>query len=96
MKKHKTLPQFNNYEQASEWLDSHSTADLKSTEVHFEVASPLHLQIIDSLNEIEETIVVEKRLSRQIQQIAQKEGVSTHVLIHKWLQEKVKNGLKSH
>lgn len=43
--KRRTLPQFEKYEEASEWLDSHSTADLEATEVAFEVASPLTIHV---------------------------------------------------
>ncbi|MBM3240632.1 hypothetical protein FJZ31_30480 [Candidatus Poribacteria bacterium] len=95
MPKRKTLPQFNSYEQAAEWLDSHSTADLENTKFHFEVASPLVMQIFDSLSEIEEAIVVEKKLSQQIRQIAQQQGLTTQALVYKWFQEKVEESLQS-
>lgn len=89
MPKSKVFPKFNSYEKAAEWLDSHSTANLEVTEVQFEVALPLKLQLLDSLGEIEDTIMLEKEISQQIQQIAKKKGISTHKLIHKWLQEQV-------
>ena len=94
MLKHKTLPQFDSYEQAAEWLDSHSSADLETREVHFEVASPLTIKILDSLSEIEEAIVVESKLSQQIRQIAQQQGLTTQALVHKWLLEKIKRNLR--
>ena len=89
MSKRKTLPEFDSYQKASDWLDRHSTSDLESAEVHFDIASSLQIQIIDSLNELAETIVVDKQLGEQIRQIAQKEGVSTQELLRKWLLEKV-------
>ena len=89
MSKRKTLPEFDSYQKASDWLDGYSTSDLESAEVHFDIASPLQIQIIDSLNELAETIVVDKQLGEQIRQIAQKEGVSTQELLRKWLLEKV-------
>jgi len=95
MPKRKTLPQFNNYEQAADWLESHSTADLETTEAHFEVVSPLTIQILDSLDELGEAIVIEKKLSQQIKKIARQKGLSTQALIRKWLREKVRETLRS-
>lgn len=95
MPKRKTLPQFKSYEEAAEWLDSHSTADLEATEIAFEVASPLTIQILDSLSEVEETIVVGKELSQQIRHIADQEGLSPQALVHKWLLEKVEKILEA-
>ncbi len=94
MPKNRVLPKFQSYEEASEWLDSHSTAKLESTEVQFEVAKPLKILIIDSLSEIEDTISLEKKISRQIREIARRKGISTQTLIQKWLQEKVDENLR--
>jgi hypothetical protein len=35
MANYKVLPKFSSYEEAAEWLDTHSTADLKTTPVQF-------------------------------------------------------------
>lgn len=94
MPKRKTLPPFKKYEEAAEWLDSHSTADLEATEVAFEVTSPLTIQILDALSEVEEAILVEKELSQQIRHIADQEGVSPQALVQKWLLEKVEKRLE--
>jgi hypothetical protein len=93
MPKHKTLPEFNNYEQCAEWLDNHSTGNLETSEVYFELAPPLTIRIVDSLGEIEEAIIVEKELSQQILKIARRQGLSAHDLVHEWLKEKVKINL---
>jgi len=53
------------------------------------------MQIFDSLSEIEEAIVVEKKLSQQIRQIAQQQGLTTQALVYKWFQEKVEESLQS-
>lgn len=91
MPKRKVLPKFKDYDQAIEWLESHSTADLESTEVQFQVASPLQIYIDDSYDKIEETIIIDKQLSQQIRQIAQKEGRSPQDLINSWLRQKVES-----
>jgi len=93
MPKRKTLPEFNSYEQCAEWLNNHSTGNLETSEVHFELASPITIQIIDSLGEIEEAIVIEQELSQQIQKIANREGLSAHDLVYEWLKEKVEASL---
>ncbi len=38
MAKYKALSKFSSYEEAAEWLDTHSTAELKTTPVHFELS----------------------------------------------------------
>ena len=93
MQKRKTLPEFNSYEQCAEWLDSHTTGNLETSEVQFEIASPLMIQIVDSLGEIGEAIVVEKELGQQIRKIAHREGLSAQDLVYEWLEEKVKTNL---
>jgi hypothetical protein len=93
MPKNRNLPTFDDYEKASEWLETHSTADLDSSEVQFEIASPLQLIIIDSLTELEETVIVEKELSQEIHKIAQKERISVQDLINKWIKEKLEESL---
>lgn len=85
----KALPEFKSNQEASDWFDKHSTSDLLSTEVSFKVASPLPIYISDSSNGPSETIVIDKQLGAQIRQIAEKEGVSTEELLHRWLSEKV-------
>ena len=51
MAKRKTLPNFSSYEEAAEWLDTHSTADLETTPAHFELSPNFTVRIIDRLNE---------------------------------------------
>lgn len=94
MSKNKNFPNFDNYENASEWLDTHSTADLESTVVNFEVASPLQLIIVDSLTDVEESIVIDTKLSKEIYKIAKKEKISVNDLINKWVKEKLNDELK--
>jgi len=93
MLKRKTIPEFNNYEQCAEWLNNHSTGNLKTSEAHFEFASPITIQIVDSLGEIEQAIVVEQEPSQQIQKFADRMGLSTHDLVNEWLKEKVEVSL---
>ena len=89
MRKREMLPPFKTYEEAAEWLDSHSTAELEATDVSFEVASPLTIHILESLREEEEVLVVEQELSQKIRRIATQEGISPQVLVQEWLLEKV-------
>jgi len=89
MPKRKTVPKFSSYEQAAEWLDTHSTADLKTTPAHFELSPNFRVRIIDSLDEVKEVIAIEHPLGQQILQIAQKQGVPIEKLVNRWLKEKV-------
>jgi hypothetical protein len=50
--KYKTLPKFSSYEEAAEWLETHSTADLKTTPVYFELSPNFRVDIIDSPDKI--------------------------------------------
>ena len=89
MPKRKTVPRFSSYEEAAEWLGTHSTADIKTTPAHFELSPNFRVRIIDSLDEVKEVIAIEQPLGQQILQIAQKQGVSTETLVNRWLKEKV-------
>ncbi len=48
MPKRKSLPDFQSYEEAGEWLDTHSTADLYAKSVKFSVAPNLKVIIVDA------------------------------------------------
>jgi hypothetical protein len=50
--KYKALSKFSSYEEAAEWLDTHSTADLKTTPVHFGLSPNFRVDIIDSRGKI--------------------------------------------
>jgi len=89
MPKRKSLPHFSTYEEASEWLDTHSTANLYATPAKFTIASNLRVVIVDSHDNPIETIPLKKRMSRTIRQIAQRNGISSQQLIKDWLQEKI-------
>lgn len=89
MPKRKTAPRFSSYEEAAEWLGTHSTADIKTTPAHFELSPNFRVRIIDSLDEVKEVIAIEQPLGQEILQIAQKQGVSTEALVNRWLKEKV-------
>jgi len=93
MARNKKTPQFSSYEEAGEWLDTHSTADLETTPAHFELAPDFRVRIIDSLNDAEMSIPVDLTLSKQISQIARKQGVSIEVLVNRWMKEKVSENL---
>ncbi|MDZ7360538.1 MAG: hypothetical protein ONB46_07400 [candidate division KSB1 bacterium] len=60
MVKSKTLPKFSSYDEGAEWLDTHSTADLKTTPGHFELSSNFRIRLIDSLDEAEMMIAVDQ------------------------------------
>jgi hypothetical protein len=89
MEKNKKIPKFSSYDEAAEWLDSHSTANLETTSVNFELSPNFRVRIIDSLNEAEILIAVDQALSKQISYIAQKQGVSIEALVNRWMKEKV-------
>jgi hypothetical protein len=89
MAKGKTIPKFSSHEEAAEWLDTHSTADLKTTPAQFELSPNFKVCIIDSLDEAETLIAVDRALSKQISQIAQEQGIPIEVLVNRWLKEKV-------
>jgi len=93
MARNKKIPKFSSYEDAGEWLDTHSTADLETTSVHFELSPNFRVQIIDSLNDIEMSIPVDLGLCKQIFHIARKQGVSIELLINRWIQEKVSESI---
>jgi len=93
MPKRKRLPNFSSYEDASEWLDKYSTADLYATAVKFTVAPNLHVVIVDANNRPLQRIPVKKQTSRQIQRIAKHDGVTPQQLVQGWLQEKIQERL---
>jgi hypothetical protein len=93
MPKRKSLPNFSSYEEASEWLDTHSTGDLYAKPVKFTVSPNLKVVIVDSYDNSVETISVKKHLSRQIRQIAKRNGISSQQLVQRWLQEKIREQL---
>jgi hypothetical protein len=93
MPKRKSLPNFASYEDASEWLDNHSTADLYAKPVKFTVASNLQIFIVDANNKPLQRIPVKKQISRQIQRIAKHDGITPQQLVQSWLQEKIQERL---
>lgn len=93
MSKNKEIPKFSSCEEAADWLDSHSTANLETTPAHFELSPDFRVRIIDSLDEVEMSIPVEPSLSKQISHIARKQGVPIEVLVNRWMKEKVNENL---
>jgi hypothetical protein len=91
--KRKSLPHFGSYDDASEWLNNHSTADLYATPVKFTVAPDLRIVIVDANNKPLQRIPVKKQISRQIQRIAKHDGVTPQQLVQGWLQEKIQERL---
>ena len=89
MSKRKSLPNFRSYEEASEWLDTHSTADLYAKPVKFSVSTNLQVVIVDSNDNPIETISLKKQLSGQIRQIAKRQGIPPQRLVERWLREKI-------
>lgn len=88
MPKRKTVPKFSSYEEAGEWLDSHSTAGLKTTPAHFELSPQFSVRIAEGREEEETSIPIDHTLSKQISQIARQQGVSVEALVNRWLAEK--------
>jgi hypothetical protein len=94
MPRHKSLPNFASYEQASEWLDTHSTADLYAKPVKFTVSPALQVVIVDSQDNPVERISLKKQMSRQIRQIAKRDGISPQRLVEAWLRQKIQEQLR--
>lgn len=94
MPKRKSLPNFATYDEASDWLDTHSTADLYAKPVKFTVSPNLKLVIVDDYDNPIDTIALKKRMSRQLRQIAEKQGISPHRLVESWLREKIKEQMR--
>lgn len=95
MPKRKSLPNFESYEEAGEWLDTHSTADLYAKSVKFSVAPNLRVVILDSGNRPIEALSLKKHMSRQIRNIAAREGLSPRRLVENWLKEKIRERLQA-
>jgi hypothetical protein len=93
MPKRKSLPNFSSYEEARDWLDTHSTADLYAKPVKFTVSPNLRIVIVDAYNEPIERISVKKPMSRQIQRIASQDGITPQQLVKSWLREKIQERL---
>ncbi|MGH7454716.1 MAG: hypothetical protein ACRENG_25395 [bacterium] len=94
MPKRKSLPNFSSYDEASEWLDTHSTADLYAKPVKFTVAPNLKVTIVDSYNNPVETILLKRQMSRKIRQIAKYNNISSKQLVQRWLREKIQEQLR--
>jgi len=73
MPQRKSLPNFSSYEEAAEWLDTHSTANLRTKPVKVTLSPNLRLVIVDSNDNPVKTIS-KKNMSRQIQQIPNAKG----------------------
>jgi hypothetical protein len=93
MPKRKSLPNFSSYEEAGNWLDTHSTADLYAKPVNFTISPNLQVIIVDSYDNPIETVSLKKQMSQQIRQIANREGTSPQQLVRRWLQEKIQQQL---
>jgi hypothetical protein len=93
MPKRKSLPNFAGYEEAGEWLDKHSTAELYAKPTRFIVSPDLYVVIVDANDRPIEKIPVKKQISRQIQRIAKHDGVTPQQLVQSWLQEKIQERL---
>lgn len=87
MPKRKTVPKFSSFEEAGEWLDSHSIAGLKTTPAHFELSPQFNVRIAEG-HEEEISISIDYTLSKQISQIARQQGISVEALVNRWLAEK--------
>ncbi|MGH7597730.1 MAG: hypothetical protein ACREOI_15380 [bacterium] len=89
MARNKTIPKFSSHEEAAGWLDTHSTAYIKTTPAEFELSPNFRVRIIDNLDEAETLIAIDQPLSKQISEIAQTQGISIEILVNRWLREKV-------
>lgn len=94
MARNRTVPKFSSYEEAARWLDTHSTAHLKTIPAEFELSPNFRVRIIDSLDEAETLITIDQPLSKQISQIAQTQGVTIEALVNRWLREKVGENMR--
>ena len=94
MPKRRSLPNFASYEEASAWLDTHSTADLYAKPVRFTVSPNLQVVIVDAYDNLVERISLKKQMSRQIRQIAKREGISSQRLVENWLREKIQGQMQ--
>ncbi len=89
MPRRESLPNFASYEEASEWLDTHSTADLYAKPAKFTVLPNLKVVIVDDDDNPIENIPLKKRMSRQSQKVAKRKGISPQRLVENWLQQKI-------
>lgn len=74
MPKRKSLPNFGSYKAASEWLDTHSTAELYAKPVKFSVSPNLQVLVVDAQGHPIESVSLKKQMSQQIRRIAAQEG----------------------
>lgn len=93
MSKRKSLPNFGSYKAASEWLDTHSSADLYAKPVKFSVSPNLQVLVVDAQGHPIESVSLKKQMSQQIRRIAAQEGVSPELLVQNWLREKIRERL---
>jgi hypothetical protein len=93
MPKRRSLPNFGSYEEAGEWLNKHSTADLYAKPSNFIVAPNLYVVIVDANDKPIERIPVKKQIGRQIRRIAKHDGVTPQQLVQSWLREKIQERL---
>jgi hypothetical protein len=94
MPKRRSIPKFSSYEEAADWLDTHSTADLRTKPVKFTLSPNFRVVIVDSYDNPVEAISIKKQMSTQIRKIAKKQGISPHRLVESWLREKIKEQMR--
>ena len=75
--------QFETYEEAAEWFDTHDMADYEEQLV------PVHIDfdVIGSHDWVE----LDKEIARYVRKLAQKQHVSTRVLVNQFLREKIES-----
>ncbi len=94
MPKRRDLPDFASYKEAGEWLDNHSTADLRNKPTKFAVSPDLEILLSGSDENRIETISIRKQMSRQIRGIARRHGLSATRLVENWLREKIQENMR--
>ncbi len=80
--KDKTL-HFETYEEASEWFDTHDIADYEDRLI------PVNLEFDE--RESHDWVELDREIARYVRELAQKQNVSTRILVNEFLREKIES-----
>ena len=81
MNKSSSLSKARNYREIGEFWDTHDLAE------HWDNTKPVTFEV--AIESEQTYCAIDKELSRKLLAAARRRGVSTHVLINLWLQEKL-------
>ena len=81
MRKSKPIPEFTTLEEASEFWDTHSSADFEDQ------WKPVEFTV--NLKERRNVVVLDDTVARAVRKAARREGLAVDELVNRWLRERL-------